>query len=162
DNHNSLAPIGRIGELLIEGPLLARGYLNDPVKTRESFIEDPSWIRHFGLAKGRRMYKTGDLVRYNPDGTLCYIGRKDKQIKVRGHRVELLEIEHHLAAPAEVKTAAVAYPQQGPLKARLVAVLSLQDHAPSGPASDVSGSIALLQGPAAERAAQQISAIREH
>ncbi|KAJ8206638.1 hypothetical protein LV159_008937, partial [Aspergillus fumigatus] len=162
DNHNSLAPIGCIGELLIEGPLLARGYLNDPVKTRESFIEDPSWIRHFGLAKGRRMYKTGDLVRYNPDGTLCYIGRKDKQIKVRGHRVELLEIEHHLAAPAEVKTAAVAYPQQGPLKARLVAVLSLQDHAPSGPASDVSGSIALLQGPAAERAAQQISAIREH
>ncbi|KAH1656681.1 hypothetical protein KXX65_007037, partial [Aspergillus fumigatus] len=139
DNHNSLAPIGCIGELLIEGPLLARGYL-----------------------KGRRMYKTGDLVRYNPDGTLCYIGRKDKQIKVRGHRVELLEIEHHLAAPAEVKTAAVAYPQQGPLKARLVAVLSLQDHAPSGPASDVSGSIALLQGPAAERAAQQISAIREH
>jgi non-ribosomal peptide synthase protein (TIGR01720 family) len=162
DNHNSLAPIGCIGELLIEGPLLARGYLNDPVKTRESFIEDPSWIRHFGLAQGRRMYKTGDLVRYNPDGTLCYIGRKDKQIKVRGHRVELLEIEHHLAAPAEVKTAAVAYPQQGPLKARLVAVLSLQDHAPSGPASDVSGSIALLQGPAAERAAQQISAIREH
>lgn len=95
-----LVPIGREGELLLEGPIVARGYLNNPEKTAEVFINDPTW------AKGapdrlqndvpRRMYKTGDLVRYNSDGTVCYIGRKDQQVKLHGQRIELGEIDYHV------------------------------------------------------------------
>ena len=92
ENHNTLAPIGSVGELLIEGPVLARGYLHDVVKTKSAFIENPQWAQ---IAK--RLYKTGDIVRYNSDGTMTYIGRKeDTQVKIRGQRVELGEIEHHL------------------------------------------------------------------
>lgn len=58
-NYNNLVPIGAPGELLIEGPLLARGYLNDPEKTSKAFISDPSFIETHGLGTGRRMYRTG-------------------------------------------------------------------------------------------------------
>lgn len=76
-NHDRLTPVGCVGELLIEGPILARGYLNDPEKTTKSFITSPVWAD----GRGRRMYKTGDLVRYNSDGTITYLGRKDTQGK---------------------------------------------------------------------------------
>lgn len=99
DNSNDLVPIGCEGELLIEGPMVARGYLNDEDKTKASFITDPSWAPRTSLPdgdsdkiippSGRRMYKTGDLVRMNPDGTFVYIGRKDRQIKIHGQRIEL-------------------------------------------------------------------------
>ena len=102
-DHNQLVAIGREGELLIEGPILARGYLNDPAKTAKAFIADPSWTRDHrskqkqsSAAPGpRRMYMTGDLVRYNSDGTMAYIGRKDQQVKLHGQRIELGEIEYH-------------------------------------------------------------------
>jgi amino acid adenylation domain-containing protein/non-ribosomal peptide synthase protein (TIGR01720 family) len=92
EDQNVLMPLGCIGELAIEGPILARGYLNDPVKTSQSFIQNPRW------AKGteRRIYKTGDLARYNSDGTITYLGRKDTQVKLNGQRIELGEIEHHI------------------------------------------------------------------
>ena len=91
-NHDLLMPIGCVGELLIEGPILAREYLNDPEKTSKSFIINPAWA-----AEGHhRMYKTGDLARYNSDGTITYLGRKDLQIKLNGQRIELGEIEHHV------------------------------------------------------------------
>ncbi|KAI4152398.1 MAG: hypothetical protein L6R39_001827, partial [Caloplaca ligustica] len=93
-NHNCILPIGREGELLIEGPILARGYLNLPEKTAEVFIEDPEWVRRGSTP--RRMYKTGDLVRYNSDGTISYLGRKDQQVKLHGQRIELGEIEYHV------------------------------------------------------------------
>ncbi|KAF2471471.1 amino acid adenylation, partial [Lindgomyces ingoldianus] len=99
EDHNKLPPVGSIGELLIEGPILARGYLNDAGKTNAAFIDDPAWLLEGGEGHpGRhgRMYKTGDLVYYRPDGNLVYVGRKDEQVKVRGQRVELGEIEHHL------------------------------------------------------------------
>ncbi|KAF2463979.1 acetyl-CoA synthetase-like protein, partial [Lindgomyces ingoldianus] len=98
-NHNQLAPLGSIGELLVEGPILARGYLNDHEKTKRAFINDPAWLLEGGGGRsGRqgRMYKTGDLVYYGPDGNLVYVGRKDDQVKVRGQRVELGEIEYHV------------------------------------------------------------------
>jgi amino acid adenylation domain-containing protein len=98
-NHNRLAPLGSIGELLVEGPILARGYLNDAEKTSTAFISDPTWLtegtRGYPGRRGR-LYKTGDLVRYNSDGNLVCVGRKDEQVKVRGQRVELGEIEHHV------------------------------------------------------------------
>ncbi|CAA9959472.1 Nonribosomal peptide synthetase 3 [Pyrenophora teres f. maculata] len=99
ENHDRLAPLGSIGELLVEGPILARGYLGDIEKTEEAFIEDPAWLTEgYGDHAGRqgRLYKTGDLVRYDADGNLVCLGRKDSQVKVRGQRVELGEVEHHV------------------------------------------------------------------
>lgn len=99
DDHNILLPPGCIGELLLEGPLVGQGYLNDPKKTMLAFIEDPEWLLRGAppLQMGRRgrLYKTGDLVRYNENGNLSYIGRKDAQVKIRGQRVELGEVEFH-------------------------------------------------------------------
>ncbi|KAI5460965.1 hypothetical protein BGZ63DRAFT_455081 [Mariannaea sp. PMI_226] len=102
DNHQRLVPIGTIGELVVEGPILARGYVADPTKTAAAFIENPTWLLQGPPGqpeRGRRgrVYKTGDLVRYNEDGSLTYVGRKDQQVKIRGQRVELGEIEHHVA-----------------------------------------------------------------
>lgn len=98
EDHDKLAPIGTVGELVVEGAILSRGYLNDEQKTSAAFIEDPAWVRRFPLKSGpRRLYKTGDLVHYHPNnGSMCYVGRKDTQVKVRGQRLELGEIEHYL------------------------------------------------------------------
>ncbi|KAG6009893.1 NRPS protein [Claviceps maximensis] len=101
DNHDQLVPVGAIGELLIEGPIVGQGYLGDPEKTEAAFIRDPVWlVSGYGDVPGRRgrLYKTGDLVRYDPDGEngFVFVGRKDSQVKLRGQRVELGEIEHHI------------------------------------------------------------------
>ena len=82
-------PIGVIGELYIGGVCLARGYLNLPELTKACFIAHP-------FKKGERLYKTGDLARYLPDGNVEYLGRIDNQLKIRGYRVEAGEIEHIL------------------------------------------------------------------
>jgi amino acid adenylation domain-containing protein len=92
DNHNQLTPIGCVGELLIQGPTLARGYLKNNEQTQASFLESVEWLQP--SYSQHRFYKTGDLVKYNSDGTLEYIGRKDTQVKLRGQRLELGEIEH--------------------------------------------------------------------
>ena len=96
NDHNKLMPIGAVGELLLEGPVLAREYLKAPVKTNDAFITDPCWVSKFGSKTGRRFYKTGDLAKYDRTGDLIFQGRKDTQIKLRGQRVELGEIEHSL------------------------------------------------------------------
>ena len=95
-DHRRLVAIGCEGELLIEGPILARGYLNDPEKTSQVFIHNPLNSPQVNCDAPRRMYKTGDLVRYNSDGSICYIGRKDQQVKLNGQRIELGEIEYHV------------------------------------------------------------------
>jgi amino acid adenylation domain-containing protein len=96
NDHNKLIPIGAIGELLLEGPVLAREYLKDPTRTNEAFITDPGWVCKFGSGTSRRFYKTGDLAKYDSTGALIFQGRKDTQIKLRGQRIELGEIEHNL------------------------------------------------------------------
>ena len=97
-SHKRLAPIGTVGEIVVEGPLLARGYLNDPTKTALGFIEDPPWLLQFRTRseKPRRLYKTGDLGRYSPDGMIEFMGRKDYQIKLRGQRIEPGDVEYHI------------------------------------------------------------------
>lgn len=122
DNHQRLTPIGAVGELLIEGPNLARGYLNQPEKTAEAFIPRPAW---FPFDRDARLYKTGDLGRYLPDGSIAYVGRKDNQIKIRGQRVELGDIEHqiHCAAEGNVSLVLVSYPKSGVLADKLTAIL---------------------------------------
>ncbi|KAK8202289.1 Nonribosomal peptide synthetase 4 [Zalaria obscura] len=103
DDHEVLMPVGAVGELLVEGPIVGQGYLNDPDKTAAAFIRDPSWLvaGHNGYAGRRgRLYKTGDLGKYDPDGSggIVFAGRKDTQVKLRGQRVELGEIESQLGA----------------------------------------------------------------
>ena len=97
-----LSPIGAVGELYLEGPLVGQGYLEDKEKTRLSFIKDPSWLLEGApdcsmTGRRGRLYKTGDLVRYNPtNGTIIFIGRRDTQMKLRGQRIELSEVEYHV------------------------------------------------------------------
>lgn len=96
---SALTPVGLIGELFLEGPLVGNGYFNDPVKTATTFIEDPDWLLRGGPGvPGRRgrLYRTGDLVRYNDNGELIYLGRKDTQVKINGVRTELGDVEHHI------------------------------------------------------------------
>ncbi|KAI1044220.1 hypothetical protein LB505_008610 [Fusarium chuoi] len=119
-NYNRLCPIGAPGELLIEGPLLARGYLNDEVKTNKSFIVDPEFVGKYDLGRNRRMYKTGDLVRQNDDGSYTTLGRQDTQIKIRGQRVEVDEIEYHITRHPSSIQAVVLY-----VHGQLVAAFSL-------------------------------------
>jgi acyl-coenzyme A synthetase/AMP-(fatty) acid ligase len=99
--------VGAIGELYIGGAGLARGYLNQPELTKERFISNP-FATEEDIAKGyTRLYKTGDLVRWLPDGNLEYIGRNDFQVKIRGYRIELGEIENALASHPDIKQCVV-------------------------------------------------------
>ncbi|KAI1432075.1 acetyl-CoA synthetase-like protein [Xylaria sp. CBS 124048] len=81
-------PLGAVGELLLEGPMLARGYLQNPQATSEAFVTDLRWAK-----PGSRFYRTGDLVRSNQDGSFTFLRRRDQQVKVNGIRIELAEIE---------------------------------------------------------------------
>ncbi|KAI0403809.1 peptide synthetase [Xylaria palmicola] len=98
-DHEQLVPIGTVGELLIEGPIVGPGYLNEPEKTAAVFISDPKWLLAGSpIHPGRkgRLYKTGDLVKYDDDGTIIFSGRADQQVKLRGQRIELAEIEYNM------------------------------------------------------------------
>ncbi|UZP34629.1 hypothetical protein NXS19_002445 [Fusarium pseudograminearum] len=95
-SNGQLVPISTPGELLIEGPLLSRGYLNDPEKTAGSFLVDPAFVKELGLSPGRRFYRTGDLVQQNSDGTLQYLDRIGTQVKINGQRLEIGEIESQI------------------------------------------------------------------
>jgi amino acid adenylation domain-containing protein len=102
DSHLQPVPIGVAGELYVGGIGVGRGYLNDVEQTRHRFLRDP-----FSKRPGARLYRTGDLARWRADGTLKCLGRIDHQVKIRGCRVELEEIEHVLVEHSKVQSAAV-------------------------------------------------------
>jgi amino acid adenylation domain-containing protein/non-ribosomal peptide synthase protein (TIGR01720 family) len=156
NNHNVLAPVGAIGELLLEGPAVGAGYLNDPEKTAQAFVHDVTWTSESVALKATRLYKTGDLVKYNEDGTMLYLGRKDSQTKVRGQRLELPEVEHHLMEDAAVENALAAVPTTGPCAKRLVGVVSIKDASGRGASTEV------LQLLSQEMASLNINTIRDH
>lgn len=133
ENHHSLVPIGCVGELLVEGPLVGRGYINDIAKTTATFIENPKWlIQGVPSQPGRsgRLYKTGDLVRYREDGSLSFLGRKDVQVKIRGQRVDLGEVEHWIQScvpQAEQVVAEVILPRANDPNPTLAAFIQSQE-----------------------------------
>lgn len=154
-DHNVLLPVGCVGELLVSGPTLARGYIQDPEKTAAAFVHRPFW--HQGHAQ-QRFYKTGDLVRYDNLGSLLYIGRKDIQVKVHGQRLELAEVQSCIMETEGVHTAVVTMPKLGLCKGRLLGVLSVgreQD-------DNDEGSLRVLTGAQLEAAYAMLPVIQGH
>lgn len=120
DGDRQPVPIGVAGELHIGGVGLARGYLNRPELTLQKFIPNP-----FSQQEGARLYKTGDLARYLPNGNIEFLGRIDHQVKLRGFRIELGEIEAVLAQHPSVQEAVVIVRVDQPGNKRLVAYVIL-------------------------------------
>jgi amino acid adenylation domain-containing protein len=116
DSHREPVPIGSIGDLYIAGDGLARGYLNRPELTAEKFVPNP-----FNREPGSRMYHTGDLARYRPDGNIECLGRTDDQVKIRGFRIELGEIETALKQHPGICQPVVVAREDIPGEKRLVA-----------------------------------------
>ena len=124
DANGKMVPPGAVGEIHIGGAGMARGYLNRPELTAERFLPDP-----FSRIANARMYKTGDLGRWLPDGNLEFRGRNDFQIKLRGYRIELGEIESRLVACDGVEEAVVVMREDTPGEKYMVAYMIAQSGA---------------------------------
>ena len=121
DRYLEPVPIGVAGELHIGGVGLSRGYLNQPALTAEKFI-----YHFFSAAPAKRLYKSGDLARYFPDGNIEFLGRIDTQVKIRGYRIELGEVEAVLGQHRAVQTSVVAVREDEPGDKRLVGYVVAQ------------------------------------
>ena len=107
-------PLGAPGEIVFSGVCVGRGYINDPERTRLAFVDDPH-------RQGERLYRSGDYGRWRPDGKLEFLGRRDHQVKIRGLRIEIGEIESALLRVPGVRAAAVVVAEGAGGGKRLVA-----------------------------------------
>lgn len=108
-NPHRLVPIGAEGELLLEAPTMARGYLNNEEQTKATFLHDPAWLQNVRPGGHGIFLKTGDIVRVQPDnGSIQYVGRSGTQVKLRGQRIELAEVEFQLRRRFPAADAVVA------------------------------------------------------
>ncbi|WP_292720263.1 non-ribosomal peptide synthetase [Nostoc sp. JL34] len=130
DEHYNLMPIGIAGEIFIGGECLAQGYLNNPELTERKFVTNPFVSPREGSVR-ERIYATGDLGRYLPDGNIEYLGRRDNQVKIRGFRIEPGEIEAVLETHPEVRSTVVIAEADNPNLKRLIAYIVPQVHPPS-------------------------------
>ncbi len=122
DAHRRPVPMGVEGEIYIGGVGVARGYLNRPQLTAERFVEDA-----FSFDPQSRLYKTGDVGRWRPDGNIEFVGRNDAQVKIRGYRIELGEIEARLLEHARVQEAVVLAREDQAGEKRLVAYYTARE-----------------------------------
>jgi amino acid adenylation domain-containing protein len=132
DAHLNPVPRGALGELHVGGPVLARGYLGQPGLTGQRFIPDP-----FSRRPGARLYRTGDLVRRLPDGSIQFVGRADTQVKIRGVRVELGEIEAALASHPAVAQALIVVADDAAGQRQLIGYTRVEPGAARPPAADL-------------------------
>jgi amino acid adenylation domain-containing protein len=126
DSHLQPAPIGVAGELYVGGTAVGRGYHDDPEQTGQRFLHDP-----FSHSRGARLYRTGDLARWRSNGTIECLGRTDHQVKIRGCRIEIQEIDHVLAQHADVHSAAVRAVKNARGEDQLVAYVATTPGRPS-------------------------------
>ncbi|MEW1925364.1 amino acid adenylation domain-containing protein [Streptomyces sp. NPDC088360] len=119
-------PVGVPGEACVGGAGVGQGYWSRPALTAERFVPDP-----FGTVPGARLYRTGDLVRLLPGGELEYLGRRDEQVKVRGHRLEPAEVEAAVRSHPEVRDCAVEVVRRAPGDERIIAFVCLREGARS-------------------------------
>ncbi|KAK1993968.1 acetyl-CoA synthetase-like protein, partial [Colletotrichum falcatum] len=122
----TLCPIGAVGELYLEGPQVAQGYVNNAKLTEACFLRNPPWAQgtdNDHCPGGQKFYQTGDLARYCADGAIEVMGRTDSQIKVGGQRVEPMEIEHNLRQLPGISGAVVFVPKHGPFIGKLTVVI---------------------------------------
>lgn len=121
DKTGQLAPKGAIGEIYLAGSGLAQGYLNQVELTQKSFVQN-----HFSDDLTAKMYRTGDLGKWRDDGQLVFLGRRDEQIKLRGYRIELAEIEFHLETFSHIKESYVTISEQSLQTKQIVAYLHVE------------------------------------
>jgi len=124
DKEGFRLPVGACGELWVAGPQVTRGYLNRPEKTAEVYISNPFTAE----PKYNRVYKTGDIVRYLPDGDIEFVGRRDGQVKIRGFRIELKEVESVIREFPGIKDATVqAFDMEGEGSGKYIAAYIVSD-----------------------------------
>lgn len=113
-----LAGVGEVGEIYVRTPYLSRGYLDDDALTAERFIANP-----YTHANDDRLYRTGDMARYRPDGAVEFLGRRDHQVKIRGYRINVEDIEAALGAASGVRETVVVAREDTPGERRLIAYI---------------------------------------
>ncbi|XXH02128.1 hypothetical protein Hte_008496 [Hypoxylon texense] len=152
-NIHELVPIGAVGELLIQGPGVARGYLSDEARTADCFVSPPRWASSFE-GKGARFCRTGDLGKFNPDGSISFVGRQINQVKLAGQTVQLEEIESVLASCNQVRDV-VTSAKVSAGRTQLAAMVCLTNpHVPKA--------LAQKPGASTDISEQQLDAIRTH
>ena len=144
--------------------ILHAGYLNEKERTDAVFIDNPQWALSMTGSnphQTRRFYKTGDICKYDSSGDINFVGRKDTQVKLHGQRLEIGEIEYHLAKAPHVKLGVVTYPKAGLLQESLVAALALDD-LPKSQFTSNSSIEDILETPRILQAAQEANEVRDY